>query len=54
MQTIFNEKQVFLLFMASLWREGKDEREFVIITKVPVGVVVIYTIGCRLFCEQTN
>jgi len=29
-----------LLFMAGLWREGKDGREFVIITKEPYGEVV--------------
>ena len=33
------DKQGNLLFMAGLWRDGKDGREFVVITKNPVGEV---------------
>ena len=34
---LIKDKGGNLLFMAGLWREGKDGREFVVITKDPVG-----------------
>ena len=34
------DRQGNLLFMAGLWRDGKDGREFIIITKNPVGDIV--------------
>jgi len=37
---LITDKDGNLLFMAGLYREGKDRREFVIITKDPVGDVV--------------
>ena len=37
---IIKDKRGNLLFMAGLYRDGKDGREFVIITKNPVGDVV--------------
>jgi putative SOS response-associated peptidase YedK len=37
---LIKDKQGNLLFMAGLWRDGKDGREFVIITKDPFGDVV--------------
>lgn len=33
------DKQGNLLFMAGLWRDGKERREFIIITKTPAGDV---------------
>ena len=36
---MIKDKASNLLFMAGLWREGKDGREFVVITKDPVGIV---------------
>jgi putative SOS response-associated peptidase YedK len=36
---LIKDKDGNLLFMAGLWRDGKDGREFVIITKEPVGDV---------------
>jgi len=37
---LIKDKQGNLLFMAGLWREGKNGKEFVIITKDPVGEIV--------------
>ena len=37
---MIKDEQGSLLFMAGLWRDGKDGREFVIITNEPVGVII--------------
>ena len=37
---LIKDKAGNLLFMAGLWREGKNGREFVVITKEPVGDVI--------------
>jgi putative SOS response-associated peptidase YedK len=37
---LIKDKHGNLLFMAGLWRDGKDGREFVVITKEPYGEVV--------------
>ena len=42
------DKQGNLLFMAGLWRDGEEKREFVIITKNPVGEVADKDIHDRM------
>jgi putative SOS response-associated peptidase YedK len=37
---LIKDKSGNLLFMAGLWRDGKDGREFVVITKEPFGDVI--------------
>ena len=37
---LIKDKHGNLLFMAGLWRDGKNGREFVIITKKPTGEIV--------------
>jgi len=37
---LIKDKQGNLLFMAGLWREGLEGKEFVVITKEPVGSIV--------------